>query len=205
MDTKEQEHWDRVYSSKAEDEVSWFQSYPRTSMQFVESFGLPLSANIIDIGGGDSQFANALLEKGYRNIYVLDISSAAIERAKKRLGERSLQVTWIVSDITAFQPPVKFDFWHDRATFHFLTSEDKINQYLSIAADATRKNGYLVLGTFSENGPQKCSGLPIKQYTETSLPARFKPSFEKLKCFNEDHLTPSGSVQNFLFCSFKRK
>ncbi len=201
----EQQHWDEIYQTKAENEVSWFQAYPKTSMEFIELLQLPLSANIIDIGGGDSHFVDALLEKNYQNIWVLDISSKAIERAKKRLGEKASKVHWIVSDITEFQPAIQFDFWHDRAAFHFLTTEDKINKYVSIAEDAIRKNGYLILGTFSENGPEKCSGLTIKQYSETSMSARFEINFDRIKCIQEDHKTPFNTIQNFLFCSFKKK
>ena len=205
MNISEQQHWDKVYSTKAEDEVSWFQLYPKTSMEFVEMFNLPLNANIIDIGGGDSHLVDALLDKGYQNIYVLDISAIAIQRAKQRLGERASKVHWIVSDVTTFEPPVQFDFWHDRAAFHFLTTEDKIYRYISIAEDAIKKKGYLVLGTFSENGPEKCSGLDIRQYSETSMSARFEISFDRIKCIQEDHTTPSNAVQKFLFCSFKKK
>lgn len=203
MDIKN--HWDKVYETKAENEVSWFQPYPKTSMDFVEIFGLPLTTNIIDIGGGDSHFVDALLDKGYRNIYVLDISATAIEKAKKRLGARASQVHWIVSDITRFEPPVRFDFWHDRAAFHFLTSEEKIYKYVSIAEAAIMKNGYLALGTFSEQGPTKCSGVEIKQYSEASMSARFEVAFKRIKCMTEDHTTPFNTVQNFLFCSFKKK
>lgn len=204
MNVSEQQHWDKVYSTKAEDEVSWFQPYPKTSMEFVELFKLPLTANIIDIGGGDSHFVDALIDKGYHNIWVLDISAKAIERAKQRLGARATKVHWIVSDITEFEPPVQFDFWHDRAAFHFLTTEDKIYKYVSIAEDAIKKDGYLILGTFSENGPKKCSGLEIKQYSEASMSARFEIAFNRIKCIQEDHFTPYNKVQNFLFCSFKK-
>lgn len=204
MNISEQQHWDKIYSTKAEDEVSWFQPYPKTSMKFVELFNLPLNANIIDIGGGDGHFVDALLDKGYRNIYVLDISANAIERAQKRLGERASKVHWIVSDVTKFEPPVQFDFWHDRAAFHFLTTEDKVYKYVSIAEHAIMKDGYLILGTFSENGPEKCSGLEIKQYSEASMSARFEIAFDRIKCVQEDHTTPFNTVQNFLFCSFKK-
>ena len=136
MNLFEQHHWNKVYNTKAEDEVSWFQPYPKISMEFVELFNLPLNANIIDIGGGDSHFVDALLDKGYQNIWVLDISTKAIERSKLRLGKRAKMVQWIVSDVTAFKPGVQFDFWHDRAAFHFLTTEDKIYKYVSIAEDA---------------------------------------------------------------------
>ena len=156
-------HWETIYSTKAEQEVSWFQEYPKTSMMFLELFDLPLHANIIDIGGGDSHFVDALLEKGYRNIWILDISAQAIERAKKRLGDKAKGINWVVSDVTDFEPPVQFDFWHDRAAFHFLTSEDAIYKYVTIAEDSIRSKDYLILGTFSENGPQKCSGLETIQ------------------------------------------
>jgi SAM-dependent methyltransferase len=198
-------HWENVYETKAENEVSWFQPYPKTSMEFVELFNLPLDANIIDIGGGDSYFVDALRDKGYRNVYVLDISANAIERAKQRLGEKASKVNWIVSDVTKFKPPVEFDFLHDRAAFHFLTTEDKIYKYVSIVKDAIKKDGFLVLGTFSENGPKKCSGLEIKQYSEVSMSARFEIAFDRIKCITEDHTTPFNTVQNFLFCSFKKQ
>jgi SAM-dependent methyltransferase len=204
MDSSRQ-HWEQVFSTKPENEVSWFQTYPKTSMEFVDLFNLPLNANIIDIGGGDGHFVDALLEKGYQNIYVLDISANAIERAKQRLGEKALKVNWIVSDIIDFVPPVNFDFWHDRAAFHFLISEDKIYKYISISQDAITKNGILILGTFSENGPKQCSGLEIRQYSEVTMSARFELAFDRIKCILEDHTTPFNTVQNFLFCSFKRK
>lgn len=205
MALEKKDHWEHIYSTKAEDEVSWFQPYPKTSMEFVDLFNLPLDANIIDIGGGDSHFVDALLDNGYQNIYVLDISANAIERAKQRLGARASKVNWIVSDVTEFEPSVQFDFWHDRAAFHFLTTEDKIYKYAAIAEDAIKKDGYLILGTFSENGPKKCSGLEIKQYSEASMSARFEIGFEKIKCIIEDHTTPFNTTQNFLFCSFRRK
>ena len=198
------EHWENVFATKAETEVSWFQTYPKTSVNFLELFDLPLDANIIDVGGGDSHFVDALLDKGYKNIYVLDISANAIERAKKRLGVKANQINWIVSDITEYTPEVKFDFWHDRAAFHFLTSEEKVSKYVSIAEKAINKKGYLILGTFSESGPTKCSGLEIKQYNETSMSLRFEIAFKRIKCITEDHTTPFNTIQNFLFCSFQK-
>ena len=205
MNIIEQQHWDNVYSSKAAEEVSWFQQYPKTSMEFVGLFDLPLDANIIDIGGGDSHFVDAMIVKGYTNIWVLDISAKAIKRAKQRLGESASKIHWIVSDITDFKPPVQFDFWHDRAAFHFLTTENQIYKYVSIAENAIKKDGYLILGTFSENGPAMCSGLNVKQYSKTSMSARFEIAFERIKCIEEDHTTPFNTIQNFLFCSFKKK
>jgi SAM-dependent methyltransferase len=205
MTGSDQQHWDRIYQTKEEDEVSWFQPYPKTSMEFVDLFKLPLAANIIDIGGGGSHFVDALLDKGYKNIWVLDISGAAIERTKHRLGKKASRVHWVVCDVTGFEPPVQFDLWHDRAAFHFLTTEDKIYKYVSLAEDAIRQNGYLILGTFSENGPKNCSGLEIRQYSQASMSARFELGFDRIKCVEEDHKTPFNTIQNFLFCSFKKK
>ena len=205
MQIHEKAHWDTIYQTKSAEEVSWFQAYPQTSMEFLSLFELPLTANIIDIGGGDSYFVDALLDKGYQNIWVLDISGNAIERAKKRLGKKADKVNWIISDITAFEPSVSFDFWHDRAAFHFLTTEEKINKYVSIAEGGIKKGGYLILGTFSEKGPAKCSGLDIQQYSEASMSKRFEIAFNRIKCIEEDHITPFNTTQNFLFCSFEKK
>jgi ubiquinone/menaquinone biosynthesis C-methylase UbiE len=199
------EHWENVFANKQETEVSWFQPYPKTSIEFVKLFDLPLDANIIDIGGGDSQFVDALLEEGYKNIWVLDISENALSRAKKRLGDNANKVNWVVSDIIDFIPPVEFDFWHDRAAFHFLTTEENMNKYVAIAERGIKARGVLILGTFSETGPTKCSGLEIKQYSENSMSSRFELSFDRVKCITEEHQTPFNSIQNFLFCSFKKK
>ena len=198
-------HWEKVFATKAENEVSWFQEYPKTSVEFFELFNLPLDAKIIDIGGGDSHLVDVFLEKGYKNIYVLDISANALERAKHRLADNAKSVHWIVSDVVDFVPPVKFDFWHDRAAFHFLTSDEKIDKYVSIAENNIKQDGYLILGTFSEKGPEKCSGLEIKQYSETSMSYRFESGFERIKCITEQHQTPFNTTQNFLFCSFQKK
>jgi ubiquinone/menaquinone biosynthesis C-methylase UbiE len=199
------EHWENVFANKQETVVSWFQPYPKTSIEFVKLFDLPLDANIIDIGGGDSHFVDALLEEGYKNIWVLDISENALSRAKKRLGDNANKVNWVVSDIIDFIPPVEFDFWHDRAAFHFLTTEENMNKYVAIAERGIKARGVLILGTFSETGPTKCSGLEIKQYSETSMSSRFELSFDRVKCITEEHQTPFNSIQNFLFCSFKKK
>lgn len=198
-------HWEQVFETKTETEFSWFQEYPKTSVDFLELFDLPLNANIIDIGGGDSHFVDALIAKGFTNINILDISAKALERAKLRLGDKAELVHWIEIDVVDFQPDIQFDFWHDRAAFHFLTSEEKINTYVQLAENSIRKNGYLILGTFSENGPEKCSGLEIKQYSQASLSDRFEHKFDRIKCIQEEHQTPFNTIQNFVFCSFIRK
>ena len=197
-------HWENVFATKNPNEVSWTQKYPKTAMNYLENLNLSKTANIIDIGGGDSNLVDVLLEKGFQNIWVLDISEFALERAKKRLGDKADLVHWIVADITEFKPEVKFDFWHDRAVFHFLTSEASIDKYKTIIENAINKEGNFLLGTFSEKGPLKCSGLEIKQYSENSMKHTFSESFEAVKCFTENHTTPFDTVQNFQFCGFKK-
>ena len=203
MEISRKNHWETVYETKQPNEVSWTQEKPQTSLDFIRETNLGKSAKIIDIGGGDSKLVDFLLEQGYENLTVLDISASALERAKIRLGDKADRVTWIVSDITEFEPDTNYDIWHDRATFHFLTTEDQINQYVKIAQKWI--SGYLIIGTFSYEGPNKCSGLEIKQYTETTLENQFQKEFEKLKCINEDHKTPFETIQNFIFCIFRRR
>jgi len=196
-------HWENVYDTKLPNEVSWTQEKPETSLQLIANCKLPKTAKIIDIGGGDSNLVDYLLEQGFENITVLDISEKAIEKAKFRLGKLSEKVKWIVSDITEFKPDTKYDIWHDRATFHFLTSTEQINIYLSLVEKWVAK--FLIIGTFSDKGPTKCSGLEIKQYTETTLEKQFYSEFEKVNCINQDHKTPFETIQNFVFCVFKKR
>lgn len=198
-------HWENVFSTKGEKEVSWYQHYPQTSVDFIEGLKLTKEAKIIDVGGGDSYLIDALLEKGYSNLYLLDISAKAIERIQKRLGERSKQVTFIVSDVLDFNTDVNFDLWHDRASFHFLTDEDDIAKYNQIVSKSVVNGGNLIVGTFSTNGPVRCSGLAITQYSETSLEKVFQNDFEKNRCLEVEHQTPFDTIQNFVFCCFKKK
>lgn len=197
-------HWNSIYQNKSTNEVSWYQQSPTTSLQFVEQLNLPKTAKIIDIGGGESFFVDHLLDNGYQNITVLDISENAIERAKLRLGEKSEKVKWIISDATDFESSENYDLWHDRAAFHFLTDNDEIEKYIEHANSRIKPTGYLVIGTFSEQGPEKCSGIHIKQYSQQSMTDRLKHFFKKIKCITVDHKTPFDTIQNFIFCSFKR-
>jgi cyclopropane fatty-acyl-phospholipid synthase-like methyltransferase len=197
-------HWDKIYATKQPEEMSWSQDSPRTSLDFIHQAHLSKQAHIIDIGGGNSKLVDYLLEEGFEHIAVLDISEEALKKAKERLGETADKVTWIVSDVTDFQPEETYDFWHDRATFHFLTTEPQIFQYLSTARKAVKENGFVTIGTFSEYGPKKCSGLDVKQYSEEALTAELEDGFEKIKCITEEHKTPFNTFQHFLFCSFKR-
>jgi len=202
MSLDKKKHWETVYETKNPDQVSWTQDIPRTSLEFIRSFQLKKTAKIIDIGGGESKLVDYLLNEGFENISVLDISSKSLEKTKNRLGEKAKKVNWIVSDILEFKPNTTYDVWHDRATFHFLTKPDQIKKYIKIAKISV--NGFITIGTFSKNGPKKCSGLDIKQYNENELTLEFKDGFKKIECLTEDHLTPFKTLQNFIFCSFKR-
>ncbi len=203
MEANRKNHWETVYETKKPNEVSWTQVIPKTSLAFIRSFNVSKQAKIIDIGGGDSTLVDFLLEDGFENITVLDISAKAIEKAKARLGVKAEKVNWIVSDITAFEPNATYEIWHDRASFHFLTSQVEIEKYKEIARKSV--SGYLIVGTFSENGPKKCSGLDIKQYNEATLTTEMIKGFEKRNCITEDHTTPFDTKQHFIFCSFKRQ
>ena len=195
-------HWETVYKTKDPNQVSWTQDVPKTSLDFIHSFGLKKTAKIIDIGGGDSKLVDYLIEEGFENITVLDISAQALDKAKKRLGNKAEKINWVVSDITEYKPKQTFDIWHDRATFHFLTTSEQIAKYMDTARTAV--TGFLTIGTFSDNGPEKCSGLQIKQYSEEKLTAELQNGFDKIRCITEDHNTPFDTTQNFLFCSFKK-
>jgi SAM-dependent methyltransferase len=203
MDLERKKHWETIYETKNANQLSWTQEVPKTSLDFIKSLGLRKDAKIIDIGGGDSKLVDYLLDDGFENITVLDISTKALDKAKKRLGKKAEKINWIVSDITDLEPNTIIDVWHDRATFHFLTFKEQITKYLEIASKSVK--GYLIIGTFSENGPTKCSGLEIKQYTEKKLMEELKNGFKKIKSVTEDHTTPFNDTQNFLFCIFKKR
>jgi len=203
MNTNIKEHWDTIYKTKQPNEVSWTQEVPAVSLEFIHKFSIPKTAKIIDIGGGDSKLVDFLLAEGYSNVSVLDISESAILRAKERLGKDANKAKWIVRDILDFRPKEKYDVWHDRAAFHFQTDKAQIEKYLQIVKKSV--DGLVIVGTFSVDGPFKCSGLEIKQYDEQGMKEKFETSgFQNLACKREDHITPSGAVQNFVFCSFMR-
>lgn len=201
MDRKE--HWETIYETKSPDQVSWTQDIPKTSLDFIVATGLSKQAHIIDIGGGDSKLVDYLIEAGYENITVLDISANAIEKAKKRLGEKAEKIHWVVSDILDFIPETTYAIWHDRAAFHFLTHKEQVDKYIDIATQCV--DGFLIISTFSVNGPLKCSGLDIKQYSEETMENQFQQEFEKISCKTEDHTTPFQTTQNFLSCMFKKR
>jgi ubiquinone/menaquinone biosynthesis C-methylase UbiE len=199
------QHWENIYQTKAQKDFSWYQPMPEISLDYLKQFKIPKTAKIIDVGGGDSLLVDYLIDLGYEDITVLDISSSAIERAKQRLGKKAEKVKWIVADASKFEATEKYDFWHDRAAFHFLTEESDITNYLETAQRSISENGILVLGTFSEIGPKKCSGIEIKQYSKETMTDKLKKYFNKIECKTLDHTTPNGNIQNFVFCIFGKK
>lgn len=198
-------YWDKVYTDKSEKEVSWFQEHPRKSLDLICELNLPKKSSIIDIGGGDSRLVDHLLDKEFSDITVLDISAVSLDKLKRRLGDIGNKVKYITSNVLHFTPTTQFNLWHDRATFHFLTNLDQINQYLEIVNSALLPKGNLLISTFSKNGPEKCSGLPIHQYSEIELKSLFAKYFYNTKCFEDTHITPWGSAQSFVYCGFKKK
>jgi SAM-dependent methyltransferase len=200
MSTKS--HWEKIYSEKSPQEVSWTQDVPETSIEFFNDFKLSKTSPIIDVGGGESKFVDYLLEEGYQDISVLDISENAIKRAKERLGKKSKNIKWIVCDINDFKPMKKYALWHDRAVFHFLTSDININKYVE---NVKLYSENFIVGTFSTSGPKKCSGLDITQYNKSLLSKLFEEFMAIKKIEHINHITPFETTQNFIFCSFSAK
>jgi SAM-dependent methyltransferase len=200
------EHWETVYFLRNnKHEVSWHQPVPKSSIDFFESNSVPKDAAIIDVGSGDSYFIDYLVDNGYQNVYALDISEHALNRLKIRLGDKANRVHWVVSDVLDFKAPVTFDYWHDRAAFHFLSDSNDVDKYVSITTNYIKPNGKMMLATFSDSGPLKCSGINVKQYSKDELATQFSNTFEKIKCVDEVHPTPFNTTQNFTYCSFKKK
>jgi len=203
--TPSKSYWENIYTTKDTQKVGWFQLRPALTLSLIDELDLPKDSSIIDIGGGDSYLVDYLLADDYRNVTVLDISAKAIEKVKLRLAEKSEHTEWIVSDIRKFEPNRQYDLWHDRAAFHFLTEEEDIRNYVETAKNGIAENGLMIIGTFSDKGPDTCSGLPVKQYSIHELRQTFLPHFKNLRSFNKDHITPSGQSQNYSFCVFRKK
>lgn len=199
-----EDHWNTVYQSRSSDSLSWYQSYPTTTMDFIAKYGSGKNAHILDVGGGTSYLAEALLDKGFDHLTVLDISSAALDQLKVRLSSQHGHVAFVRSDILDFHPQEQYDIWHDRAAFHFLTDPQDIHNYIHIAADAIKPGGLLILATFSDKGPDRCSNLPVQKYSEDQLEDVLKPYFRKIDCVYTDHVTPREILQNFTYCAFAR-
>ena len=204
MNSDLKSHWENIYSSKKEDGVSWFQEHPKTSIDLIEKYSADKSAAIIDIGSGRSKILKNLIENEYDNLTYLDISQEACSKSKISLGNKQDLVEWQVVNVLDFNTEKNFSIWHDRAVFHFLISKEDVEQYKQVALKNIVKGGYLILGTFSENGPEQCSGLNVTRYSPESLKKIFNPEFKMIEFFTIDHKTPFDTNQNFLFSIFKK-
>ena len=198
------EHWENIYKTKNTDEVSWYQEKPETSLNLISETSIEKNAKIIDVGAGASKLADNLLALGFRNITALDVSLNALNESKKRLGDRANNVKWIVSDLREFETNERYDLWHDRAVLHFLTEEEDIKRYIELVRTYLKPKGYVIVSTFSVNGPKRCSGLDVRQYSEDSMKTLFT-GFEHIKSFEEEHLTPWGSSQIFIWGVFRKR
>jgi len=196
------EHWENIYATKGMNEVSWFQKVPTTSLELINQVAKNKQDAIIDIGGGDGFLVDNLLVLGYTDITVLDISKNAIDRAKKRLGKLAEKVKWIVADTNEFVPEQEYVIWHDRAVFHFLTEQQEKENYRKLVNSAV--SGYFILATFSDQGPNKCSGLEICNYTKHDMQVFFSLNLNMISSFKYNHPTPFGTYQNFIFSVFKK-
>lgn len=199
-------HWETVYTTRPADTVSWYQRHADLSLQLIRDCGLPLSAAIIDIGGGASTLVDDLLTLGHSALTVLDLSAAALDVAQRRLGpESSAGVQWLEADITtAALPHHGYDCWHDRAVFHFLTEAEDRAIYVRKAGDALKPGGHLIIAAFAEDGPERCSGLPVMRYSTAKLKAAFSANFDLLSEEREQHRTPGGGAQAFQYCHFRK-
>lgn len=197
-------HWDEVYQAKGPQLLSWYQRHPDLSLALIAASGIGKDAGIIDVGGGASVLVDHLLEAGYSNLAVLDWSVVALGQSRARLGPRAAAVDWFEADVTAFEPPRRFDLWHDRAVFHFLTGAGQRRDYVDSLRRALRPGGALVISTFAPDGPPKCSGLDVVRYDERSIGVELGAEFELREARRETHRTPWQSEQRFIYCLFQR-
>jgi 2-polyprenyl-3-methyl-5-hydroxy-6-metoxy-1,4-benzoquinol methylase len=194
-------HWEKIYTTKAPDQVSWFRPHLETSLALIKRAVNDRAASLIDVGGGESTLVDDLLEQGFQNITVLDVSQAAIDVDKTRLGEKASSVRWLVADITKVElEPNVYDVWHDRAVFHFLTAPEQRIAYVRQVARAVKPGGHVIVSTFGPEGPTKCSGLEVMRYDVESLHGEFGGSFRLVESSKELHQTPFGTTQQFLYC-----
>ena len=197
------DHWDAVYTTKTNDEVSWYEVDPTLSLDLIQQVSPP-PRSVIDVGGGQSFLVDRLLDIGIDSVAVLDISNVALDRTKERLGERAASVEWIEADVTSISDVGKFDLWHDRAVFHFLTEPKDREAYLELAAKSIPVGGHMIIGTFAMDGPEKCSGLPVCRYDAESMVSTLGDRFSLVHSQNYLHRTPSGKQQHFFFGVFQR-
>jgi trans-aconitate methyltransferase len=197
-------HWDAVYLTKPADSVSWYQPRPEPSLEALDRLALPNDPSLIDLGGGASNLVDALLDRGWTDLTVLDISRAALEVARDRLGRRASAVNWLVADVTTWTPSRTYEVWHDRALFHFLTQESHRTAYRRALEFAVGRSGHAVIATFAPDAPERCSGLPVRRYDEQSLAKELGPNLRLLDHWREEHHPPAGRAQMFTWCLFER-
>lgn len=194
-------HWENVYTTKGRHEVSWFREHLETSLKMIANTGVGTEAAIIDVGGGNSTLVDDLLERGFIDVSVLDISGKAISDSKARLGKAASKVNWIESDILSAElPERRFDVWHDRAVFHFLTDQADRGKYVELVMRSVKPGGHIIVASFSLEGPQKCSGLDVMRYSPDTMHDEFGDSFELINSVGETHDTPFGTTQQFVYC-----
>ena len=197
----DRKHWDTVYETKGSDNVSWFRPHLDRSLAFLEAAKIPRSASVIDVGGGASTLVDDLLDRGYSNVTVLDLSEVALQAARERLGDRAARVQWIRGDVTEVPLPQRaFDFWHDRAVFHFLRDPRARSRYVEAVRRSLKPGGHIVVATFGPHGPEKCSGLEVLRFTPEALHAEFGSDFARISSTTETHTTPWGAEQEFVYC-----
>lgn len=204
QDETRRAHWDKAYQSKGEAGVSWFEDAPAVSLDLIRRHVTIATASLIDIGGGASRLVDVLLDEGMKSVTVLDLSPAALDAARARLGLRADAVHWVAADVTAWRPDRTYDIWHDRAAFHFLTAVEDQQAYVRVLAQALKDGGKAVIGTFAPDGPEKCSGLPVARYDAESLQAVLGAQFKLVATRRHQHTTPWGSAQKFQFSTFEK-
>ncbi len=197
------DHWENVYTTKADDSVSWFEQSPAISLELIAATGIK-SASVIDIGGGASRLVDTLVAKGLNQVAVLDLSTHALNIAKSRMGNDAGVVEWFVADVTTWHPTHSYDVWHDRAAFHFLTEPAQQQAYRITLRAALNVGGIAIIGTFAPDGPERCSGLPVVRHNAASIANVLGGGFDLVSEYCHDHMTPSGSVQKFQFSTFRR-
>jgi SAM-dependent methyltransferase len=198
-------HWENIYTTKDSKQVSWYQPHLQLSLQLIERTGVDKTAQIIDVGSGSSTLVDDLLQHGYHNVTVLDISAAAMDVARQRLGTRADEVTWLEADITlASLPERHYDVWHDRAVFHFLTRAEDRQKYVDVVRRSVKPGGHVIIATFATDGPEQCSGLNVMRYDPDGLHGEFGAEFTLIESVREDHQTPFGTQQKFVYCYCKK-
>jgi hypothetical protein len=200
-----QAHWEHIYETKTGAELSWHEETPAVSLDLIRAAGVEKSAPIIDIGGGESRLVDSLLDEGFHNLTVLDISNKALADAKARLGLRAAKVHWIAADVTAWEPEQSYGLWHDRACFHFLLEAERQRAYAARVARAVRRGGHVIIGTFAPDGPERCSGLPVQRHDVVSITAVLGADYAIVQSRQHDHVTPAGRVQRFQFSLLRRQ